>query len=195
MLYCHFDKKFLLIINFSSGVWYSHVKEEGKKEKDKETEIENNSVNQDIFVIPSVTRKINSLNENRITESFEYSGNYGHNYINGNGCYESMCSTENENDYGDDMMIDENTHTTHEDEKDRKMNIEIERSKINSNKSNTNKNVKNEKSIQPTEEELIKKSKMNKLSDKLMNYSMSLNRSCGVVGGRSVTIPEGKISW
>ena len=106
-----------------------------------------------------------------------------------------MCSTENENDYGDDMMIDENTHTTHEDEKDRKMNIEIERSKINSNKSNTNKNVKNEKSIQPTEEELIKKSKMNKLSDKLMNYSMSLNRSCGVVGGRSVTIPEGKISW
>lgn len=176
-------------------MWYSHVKEEGKKEKEKETEIENNSVNQDIFVIPSVARKINSLNENRITESFEYSGNYGHNYINGNGYYESMCSTENENDYGDDMMIDENTHTTHDDEKDIKMNIEIEKNKINSNKSNTNKNVKNEKSTQLTEEELIKKSKINELSSKLINYSMSLNRACGVVGGRSVTIPEGKISW
>lgn len=175
-------------------MWYSHIKEEGKKDKDKETEIENNSINQDIFVIPSVARKINSLNANRITESFEYSGNYGHNHINGNGCYESMCRSENENDYGDDMMIDENTHT-HDDEKVLKMNIEINKNKINSNKSSVNKNKKNEKSIHLSEEELKKKSNINKLSDKLLNYSMSLNRSCGVVGGRSVTIPEGKITW
>ena len=171
------------------------MQEEIKKENDKKIEIENNSVEQDIFVIPTVARKINQLNENRIIESFECNGNYAHNYNNNNhgGCYENVCNAENEHDYGDDdMMIDENEHTHDEREKEREKEMRID---INKNKHFTNKNYYNEKTIFLTDEEIEKKEKITKLSKMLLNYSMALNRSLGVVGGRSVTIPEGTISW
>ena len=174
------------------------MQEEIKKENEKEIEIENNSVKQDIFVIPTVARKINQLIENRIIESFECNGNYVHNYNNNNnGCYDNDCNAEHEHDYGDDdMMIDENTHNTHDDKRDKEiekeMRIDINK---NGNKNFTNKNYYNEKTILLTDEEIEKKEKINKLSKMLLNYSMALNRSLGVVGGRSVTIPEGTVSW
>lgn len=174
------------------------MQEEIKRENDKEIEIENNSVEKDIFVIPTVARKINQLNENRIIESFECNGNYVHNYNNNNnGCYDNDCNAEHEHDYGDDdMMIDENTHNTHDDKRDKEiekeMRIDINK---NGNKNFTNKNYYNEKTILLTDEEIEKKEKINKLSKMLLNYSMALNRSLGVVGGRSVTIPEGTVSW
>ena len=34
-----------------------------------------------------------------------------------------------------------------------------------------------------------------KLRNKLIHFDMILNRACGVVGGRSVTMPENEVSW
>lgn len=126
------------------------------------------------------------MNENRIIESFECNGNYAHNYMNNNhgGCYENVCNAEH--DYGDDdMMIDENEHT--HDEREKEMRIDINKNK--------NENCYNEKTILLTDEEIEKKEKVYKLSKMLLNYSMALNRTLGVVGGRSVTMPESTISW
>ena len=92
------------------------------------------------------------------------------------------------------MIIDVDTHEEKEMIIDIEKNIEKNVEK-NKNKNNKNKNFNTEKSIFLTDEELEKKEKVAKLSDKLLNYSMVLSRSCGVVGGRSVTVPEGKLSW
>ena len=101
-----------------------------------------------------------------------------------------MCSGEQ--DYGDDMMIDADAHEEKETIIDIEKNIEKNK-KIN--KNDKNKNFNTEKTIFLSDEELEKKEKVAKLSDKLLNYSIVLSRSCGVVGGRSVTVPEGKLSW
>ena len=142
-------------------------------------------------MIPTVARKINQSNENRIIESFECNGNHVRNYMSNNhgGCYENVCNAEH--DYGDDdMMIDENENT--HDEREKEMRIDISKNK---NKIFTNKNYYDEKTVLLTDGKIEKKEKINRLSKMLLNYSMALNRSLGVVGGRSVTMPEGTISW
>ena len=108
---------------------------------------------------------------------------------NHGGCYENVCNAEH--DYGDDdMMIDENENT--HDEREKEMRIDISKNK---NKIFTNKNYYDEKTVLLTDGKIEKKEKINRLSKMLLNYSMALNRSLGVVGGRSVTMPEGTISW
>ena len=77
-----------------------------------------------------------------------------------------------ENDY-DEMVIEEETETI---ENTIKIQDNIEKEK---------KEIKNSK----------KNESIEKLRIKLFQFNMNLNRTCGVVGGRSVTMPEGNVSW
>ena len=73
----------------------------------------------------------------------------------------------------------------------------IQNNNSSNNNSNTNKIHDPEKEKKYTKD--TRKSQKNELIEKLRNklfqFNMNLNRTCGVVGGRSVTVPEGNVSW
>jgi hypothetical protein len=153
-------------------------------EKEKKRELEKKKSRKEIFVISTDGKESyeNSKNETDENGDINMTVNNDSNNSNNIEANRSGCG----GNHYDEMVVDDMEIIQNNDNDD-----------SNNKKNNTNKIHDLEKEKKNTKD--VKKSQKNELIEKLRiklyQFNMNLNRSCGVVGGRSVTMPEGKVSW
>lgn len=144
-----------------------------------------NKSQKEVFVIPTETD--NSFDENlakrgRMSHS-NNNNNTSSNYMNNNNCRNSS------NNYGYDGG-DRNDYSNYDDNDE--MTIDSPPVEM---KKEVKKEMKKKLASSEKEKSDMKGENNQKLRNKLLHFDMLLNRACGVVGGRSVTMPESEVSW